>query len=537
MLIDFRVGNFRSFRDEQTLSLVASKRLGDEHCAHCIKVPGLNDRLLRAGVIWGANGSGKSNLFKAMRFAVNLILHGTEPKKAVPYQPFAFSEEHLKSPMVFEFRFMMWDEVYSYGFAADSRQIHEEWLLHHEGGKTTTLFERETAGEGEISMTLGAPLKGKRHPKVAALSTVGTRRNQLFLTSIRDNIAADDYGELLEPVIEWFEKHLSFIGPDDSFVHLAELIVADGQFAEFAGDFLRCSDTGVGGLSVETTELDREHMLGSLDSESLDKMLASAGEGDVIVLGGPDGTQIIVEKEKGPKFKLRRIKADHRIKGGETSELPFAEESDGTRRLLDLLPALYQLQSTCKVFVIDELDRSMHPNLSWEFLRFFLTACEGRCRQLVVTTHEDRLLDLELLRRDEIWFVQKNSDGASELRSLSAYKVRKDLKIDKGYLNGRFGGVPQIGHLLGLLPEATESAEADPDEREAVKAPVRSEIDESSVKNAPGHLARLQEKNPVERAEREARPIHQMAKEKGWTKIDELERRNTVRDAARKRSG
>jgi len=126
--------------------------------------------------------------------------------------------------------------------------------------------------------------------------------------------------------------------------------------------------------------------------------------------------------------------------------------------LLNLLPALYHLRTSTAVYFIDEIDRSMHPELVWKFLEFFLKMCESGQRQIIVTTHESNLLDLDLLRRDEIWFAEKDQSGSTHLYSLADFKVRKDLEIRKHYLQGRFGAVPFLGNLDRLITETCQPA-------------------------------------------------------------------------------
>ena len=161
--------------------------------------------------------------------------------------------------------------------------------------------------------------------------------------------------------------------------------------------------------------------------------------------------EVIAERGEGTKLLLRTIRAEHKAADGSPVPLPFQEESDGTQRLTHLLPALFQLQNQQRVYVIDEIDRSLHPLLSRKFIEFFLHACKGHGSQILVTTHESNLMDLDLLRRDELWFTEKDAQGASSIYSLSDYKVRTDLKIDKGYLHGRFGAIPFLGNLDRLL--------------------------------------------------------------------------------------
>ncbi len=459
MLIDFQLRNFRSFAKEQNFSLVASRRLGDDFCEHAFKIPNTEERLLRAGVVWGSNGAGKSNLFKAMRLAASLVLSGNEKGRAIPVEPFAFSEQYRNAPTSFEFRFVAEGSVYRYGFSADSERVHEEWLMLQSGNAEKVLFERELAG-GDDHLQIGRILSERVYPRIVALGKVGVRANQLFLAAIRDSIPVGEYGALVSPVIDWFENQLTFVGVGDRFHGLAEFLASDRAFAEFAGEFLKRAGTGVNGLDVETFTLD-DGQLKSLgfDPGDIDVMMARAGNEADSKITNFDGSVMSVEKGEGAKVTVRRINTEHQSGSEGKTNLPLSEASDGTLRLLHLIPALYLMKDTSRVFVIDELDRSLHPNLSREFLKFFLQSCRGQCRQMVVTTHEDRLLDLELLRRDEIWFVEKDSDGASSLRSLSEFKIRRDLKIDKGYLNGRFGGVPQLGQLFGLMPDISEGIE------------------------------------------------------------------------------
>jgi len=168
---------------------------------------------------------------------------------------------------------------------------------------------------------------------------------------------------------------------------------------------------------------------------------------------GP-GISIEFDPDDSAKVIRRNLTATHTVNGKPFS-LPFQEESDGTQRLMNLMPALYHLKNSCKVYVIDEMDRSLHPLLSHSILKFFVETCPGGCQQLIVTSHETHLLDQELLRRDEIWFAEKDEHQQTQLSSLSEFGVRKDLKLERGYLQGRFGGVPII-HGMDRVREFIE---------------------------------------------------------------------------------
>jgi len=144
---------------------------------------------------------------------------------------------------------------------------------------------------------------------------------------------------------------------------------------------------------------------------------------------------------------------------GKIVPLAITEESDGTRRLIHLIPALHRLRSSSAVYFIDEIDRSLHPILVRSFLESFLKSCGGGPRQIIVTTHESNLLDQDLLRRDEIWFAEKDREGMTHLYSLMDFKVRNDLELRKHYLQGRFGAIPYMGNVESLMPEAEQGTE------------------------------------------------------------------------------
>jgi hypothetical protein len=246
------------------------------------------------------------------------------------------------------------------------------------------------------------------------------------------------------------------IQPEAKFRPLAEWVARDSKFSEFASNFLRDAATGVSALRIDTTEMNKGENIPP--SNLLLKFMEDAKPGEVRVFPFAPTGEVIAERGKDMKILLRTIQVEHPLAEGGQTVLPFSEESDGTQRLTHLLPALFHLQQEQRVFVIDEIDRSLHPLLARKFIEFFLRACKGKGSQIIITTHESNLMDLELLRRDELWFTEKNAQGATSLYSLSDFKVRTDLKIDKGYLNGRFGAIPFLGNLDRLLKQLNAEA-------------------------------------------------------------------------------
>lgn len=186
MLISFSVANFRSFRDEQTFNLLASKRLGGtEGTPHCSEVPGTGEHVLRVASLYGANGAGKSNLVRAIAMLKRLVLEGTPPGKSVRCQPFLLDDESSTKPTVFELQFLEEDEVFDYGFCYDANRVHEEWLSVYKGKRDRSLFTREDSEDGAVRVVLGpAATDADLSGKLKSLAEVGARPNQLFLTEV-----------------------------------------------------------------------------------------------------------------------------------------------------------------------------------------------------------------------------------------------------------------------------------------------------------------------------------------------------------------
>ncbi len=449
MLISFSVSNYRSFRSEQTLSMVASNRLGTHHPNHGVSLEGTEHKLLPLAILYGANASGKSNWVKALDFVKTLVLLGTGPESRIPRDAFRLAPDGLEQPSEFEVRFVADGRGYSYGFACTDTEIISEWLDVLKGESEQSLFERETGANG-VNITLGPALRDPKlgdHSKAADLIEVGTRRNQLVLSTIRQAFDPGKAGPLLDAVLKWFGNRVQPIFPDTPFGRLADFLTRDNPFTEFAGRFLAEVSTGITGLRVKTRNLKPEQL--PLEEKVFERL-----SGGSLV---PLGPGLSVGKGEDGQWVEKVIEAEHPGAGDESVIMPLNEESDGTVRLLHLLPALFSSAGFPSVYVIDEIDRSLHPLLAKKFVEFFLKNCQSRGSQLILTTHEVNLLDLDVIRRDEVWFTEKKPDGSTELYSLSDFQVRQDLKVQKHYLQGRFGAIPFLGNVERLLEPAATS--------------------------------------------------------------------------------
>jgi AAA15 family ATPase/GTPase len=435
MLVSFSVANFRSIGEEVTLNMVASNKLSD-HEDHRVPIGDTGKFALRTAVLYGANAAGKSNLIKAMAYAQRLIREPGE--RRAPISTFRFSRAATKTS-TFEFRFLLNDRVFVYGFDIEQEKFTGEWLAVMKGDDDVVLFERKTG-------TVDVPLAGRKQFQsdtqtfniLDALKVVPLRHDQLFLNRAL-SIPEDMQGATLRSILKWFTTDLIILPANSRSSDIIARLHDDSQFKVFCSHFLNNVGTGVGGLDLvlterEMTEWERRNFTESSKFRSI----------------GYDPEADIIPKPDNPGMVLiRKLFSEHHIHDG-TYQLPFAEESDGTRSLLHLLPFLAASPEECRVVVIDELDRSLHPLICWEFVRFFSESCQGAPRQLIVTTHEAHLLNQELLRRDEYWFVEKDENQQTRLSSLVDFNIRNDLKVEKGYLSGRFGAIPLIGGMSNL---------------------------------------------------------------------------------------
>jgi AAA15 family ATPase/GTPase len=448
MIISFSASNFRSFHGEQTLNLVASKRLGSTHQDHLVAIPGVDEAVLKTAVLYGANGAGKSNLFRALSYTKSTALRARKKNTGTKRESFRLGDAP-QEPSTFDLQFVAGGRVYRFGFEADDDRILKEWLAEVKGEKLTSIYERVTQPDGEVVVELGSVSNAS--PKLKALATVGGPQNASFLATVRANLEAEDYGDELQSTIKWFHLSLQLVAPDSTVKSLGSMLAHREDFATFAGEFLKRASTGVDHLQVEQKEISEEQLRSILPEKQVSEVLKDLEENEFVTITLDEGSELLIERTEEHHFYQITIQAAHQRGDGKAVSFKLSEESDGTKRLLHLMPALHALQNQDVVFFIDEIDRSMHPMLVWKFLEFFLKGCNQSGRQVIVTTHESNLLDLELLRRDEIWFVEKNQAGATNLYPLTDFKVRQDLEIRKHYLQGRFGAVPFLGNLDRLV--------------------------------------------------------------------------------------
>lgn len=441
MLLQFAVENYACFADEVLFSMVASA--GAEHPRHVVQSQaGRKPRILRLAALYGANAHGKTKLIDALRFAQNLVVLGTKPGRRIHAEPFRLDQPSRRKPSRFEFLIDHRGIEYSYGFSVDTDRVHEEWLFVRRTARESRYFERITGADGTVTVELGPALTGSDRDQRQFLKFVaqGTRPNQLFLTE-----AIDRNVEALEPLFGWFRSVLTIVSAEAAIQPLAVRMHQEQDFRAFMADFLRNAGTGIDGLTVEEEPLDTNRHFLDMPLDLRENIETGIEKGTIFSLRNLDGQSLTVYRNAQGQSIVASLKTLHTGKDGVRVPFDFEEESAGTQRVMEILPILADAASGERVYVVDELDRKLHPLLSRLFVSSFIDRCADDQRtQLIFTTHDTHLMDLDLLRRDEIWFFEKDPGGASSLYSMNAFKVRPDLRIERSYLNGRFGGIPLI---------------------------------------------------------------------------------------------
>jgi AAA15 family ATPase/GTPase len=441
MLVRFTVENCLSFRERVELSMVASKKV-QAHPEHVVR-PARSEgpSLLKLAVIYGANASGKSNLVKAMDISRRLILNAPKADQPIDRRPFKLDKECRKRPSRFEFEIKLKDRYYAYGFAVSSERVVEEWLFEVARRQERRLFERR---QGKIELG-HLPSESDSEKAFLEFTAKGTLPNRFFLTECRErNVRHEVRGaqELID-AIDWFYSVPFFILPESKFESLALGVHSNPFFKDELARLLRCFDTGIEALELQKMEYEQVDIPPDFRAH-VEAEIDRAGS---VTAEGSDGSVWLYERDDRGQVRSWKLTTRHGRADGSGRPVAFEinEESDGTRRLMNLLPAFMILMSADVVGVIDELDRSVHPDVLHSCLANFLQYSTARSSQLIVTTHDTTLLKQPFLRRDEVWFVEKGPDQTSRLFALEEFKDADRVEDwQQGYLQGRFGGVPVL---------------------------------------------------------------------------------------------
>lgn len=429
MIVRFSLGNWMSFKDWVTFSMIASQER--QHGERVPRIGKYHTRILPVAGLYGGNASGKSNFFKALDFVKNFVVKGTRPDSPIEVEPFRLDPSGTNQPTRFSCELLIDETIYEFSFAVTRQAVIEEKLvLISKTGEKVLYHRKDNKPNFDNSL--------KKDRDFLEFAFRGTRDNQLFLTN-----AVSQKVDTFRPVYDWFDKRLMLIAPDTRYKLFEQFLDEKNPLYATMNDILSQLDTGIAHLDFEIIPIENLGLPQSLTN----KLQEGSREGLIIRGVGPFDERFVIAREKGDLI-ARKLVTCHTMSDGKYASFEMRLESDGSRRLIDLLPAFLTLSASPsnKIFVIDELDRSLHTLLTRRLLEAYLTNCTAKTRsQLLFTTHDVLLMDQDLLRRDEMWVTERDEKGISELFSFSEYKdVRYDKDIRKSYLQGRLGGIPRI---------------------------------------------------------------------------------------------
>lgn len=457
MLIRFNIKNFLSFSEREygkseEFSMIAGKvRSKKEHVYDDGKI-----KLLKFAAVYGANAAGKSNLVKALEYMQKIVVSGLPEGHTDKYCKANSGNKDKES--YFEIEILLNGKYYAYGFEVilSQSKFISEWLLElTSDNKEKVIFMRDII-KGTYEFGGEIRTKGLLDKLDVYAEDIQEDGSVLMLSIMNQNkktlYQQFEQAAIFQNVYMWIKNQLDINYPDRPISDYSYM--AETENVEEICRMIAAFGTGI--TDFQMVEVPVEKVLGQLPKSIQEDLLAGIEKRTVDMKAdtGTDGFGIIMRSnrdffilviDKEENVICKTIKFSH---GKKNVLFDLSEESDGTVRVLDLLEVL--LSDEGKTYVIDELDRCLHPSLTYKFVETFLELASRKNIQLIVTTHESRLLDFDLLRRDEIWFVNKRKSGESDIYSLEEYNARFDQKIDKAYLEGRYGGVPVFNTVFPI---------------------------------------------------------------------------------------
>ena len=446
MLTKISLENFKSFERPAELPMVSSTKIRS-NADHRIQIK--NTRLLRHAVIYGANASGKTNLVEFFRFFEATLEIGLPT-----WSTRLFCKNHAeneKRDSLFEVQFSVDDTFYAYGFSAvlSERRITGEWLYElYQNGSSRCIFQRDVTAKEQITTKMTLSTDEKKRFRTYA-SDFSDNYSSLFLSEMNRNkrISEDSKLRVFRDVFAWLHGHLCIYQPSAPITDFRYYYNADSL--ALINRLIQTFDTGISNIHIEEislaelTKMLPEPVFNDV-MEDLRQRMEDPSVSHIRVSMRSDTSFFNVEMDRSKEPKITTIRMKH---GESFFDFGFEDESDGTRRLFDLMDMLLTKTEEV-VFIVDELERSLHPKLTQKFLELFSELHKDKRTQLIFTTHESSIMDQELFRRDEIWFVERAADNNSSLYSLDRFKERYDKVLSKAYLEGRYGAIPVFSSFM-----------------------------------------------------------------------------------------
>jgi len=442
MIIRFTVDNIYSFGESTEFSLIAGKgTTNDGHVLRGVKRDDIS--ILRSSIVYGANASGKSNLVKSLNLLKKIAINGI-PATGIPFYKLC---TELKEKATLEVELKYDKTYYAYGVVVSSKEILEEWLYVINKRSENKIFERKNSSNG-VRVDIGKGLiSDKSLSQMLNYMGETTPKNKSYLSEYMTRNGKNLNG--VEEVFDWFSNRLKIIFPNTKYKGLSFNLHMKEEFVKPLETMLKFFQTGIDKIRKDKIKVEQ---LTDVDNSIIAKIQRDLKPKKAILLTSRDGkANYTFQLDLNGNLQVFKLRTEHKRMNNGPITFEMSEESDGSLRMIDFIPALIDMTHNPSVYLVDEIDRSLHPMLTYELFEYYFNKiCNNRDTQLICTTHESNLLDLNLFRSDEVWFVEKDKKGSSHITSLVEYKPRPDVNLKTGYLQGRYGAIPFFGNLNDL---------------------------------------------------------------------------------------
>ena len=440
MLLRFVVENLASFKDAVEFNCFPSSK---SHSHENHKIECGHATVLRLSAIYGANGAGKSNLLNAIKLLRDMVKTESLSFFNFPQSPaFLFDEESFTKPSGMAIESFADGNVFYYHIEFDTQNVVMEELYLSKKTKDIKLFVRDDKG---ISINGDYMVNGSTEQFLDALNRLV--RPDMFLLSFLGKYYPKEM-PLASSAYNWFVQSLEIFTPKPITGIVPHLLDKNPDFEKLVNETIPQMKTGISKLVVKKEIVSEDEIKGNIELQQIAKRAKAQPGTPLAKIDSQNGDAVNYVFEDGA-FYVKTLVGIHDKLDGTEVEMTMISESDGTRRLIEYMPLFYAVTKQGGVFIVDEIERSMHPILIKDIIQK-LSESNTAKGQLIFTTHESGLLDQNIFRPDEIWFAQKDSEQATQLYPLSDYNIHKTANIENGYLIGRYGGIPFLSNLKDL---------------------------------------------------------------------------------------
>lgn len=440
MLLRFIAQNLASFKNAVEFNCFPSSK---SHSHENHKIECGHATVLRLSAIYGANGAGKSNLLESIQLLKGMVESEGLSNFSFSESPaFRFDEECLTSPSGLAIEFFANGNVFYYHIEFNTQTVVVEELFLSKKTKDIKLFIRDDKG---ISINADYMVNASTEQFLDALNRLV--RPDMFLLSFLGKYYPKEM-PLVSSAFNWFTQSLEVFTPDTIAGFVPHLIDKNPDFEKLVNETIPQMKTGISKLAVKKEVVSDDEIKGSLELQQIAKRAKTQPGMPLSKIDSHSGETVNYVFEDGLLYMKTLVSIHQKIDGTEV-EMVIGSESDGTRRLIEYMPLFYAVTKQGGVYIVDEIERSMHPILIKDIIQK-LSESNTAKGQLIFTTHESGLLDQNIFRPDEIWFAQKDSEQSTQLYPLSDYNIHKTANIENGYLIGRYGGIPFLSNLKDL---------------------------------------------------------------------------------------